>query len=113
MLTIVNICSGHCSKSKSRSIRDRHCPFANSTHEHKENMNPNIIYIIVEHGVVWEIKNIPSNVELQVIDKDVDHLPPDKLEVSPIDGDLCSITKFGPYEPTTHPSNAQSPTPSR
>ena len=30
------------------------------------------IYVIVEHGRVWEIKNIPDNIEIQVIDKDVE-----------------------------------------
>ena len=56
------------------------------------------IYVIVEHGRVWEIKNIPDNIEIQVIDKDVESASEEDIKISPVDGDACTIQTFGPYE---------------
>jgi hypothetical protein len=54
------------------------------------------IYVIVEHGRVWEIKNIPDGLQIQVIDKDVEGEEENTLQVSPLDGDACTIQTFGP-----------------
>ena len=66
-----------------------------------KSMNPNIIYVIVEDGVVTDIKNIPAGLSIQVIDKDVEYVSPDAWEVSPVDGEACCISEFHSYETGT------------
>lgn len=56
------------------------------------------IYVIVEHGRVWEIKNIPDGVIVTVLDKDVEGEDDNKIQISPVDGEACTIQTFGPYE---------------
>ena len=52
------------------------------------------IYVIVEHGCVHAITNIPEEIEIQVIDKDVEGEDEAHLAISPVDGDACTIKTF-------------------
>ena len=56
--------------------------------------NKTIIYITVQGGVVQEVQNVPAGVEVQVIDYDIEQSDSQKLEVSPMDGEACSISTF-------------------
>ncbi|NBR88228.1 MAG: hypothetical protein EBT61_22555 [Verrucomicrobia bacterium] len=59
-----------------------------------EVLNPQRIYVVVECGIFKEAHDIPLGVEVHCLDYDVEHLPHEKLEISPIDGEACTITKF-------------------
>jgi hypothetical protein len=52
------------------------------------------IFVIMEGGVVHEIVNLPSNINVTVIDYDTEGVEKERLEISPIDGDLCVINKW-------------------
>lgn len=57
-------------------------------------LNPRRIYVVVESGLFKEVRNIPPGVEVHCLDYDVEHLEPERLEISPLDGEACTITKF-------------------
>ena len=57
-------------------------------------LNPQRIYVVVESGLFKEARDIPRGIEVHCLDYDVEHLEPEKLEISPIDGEACTITKF-------------------
>ena len=59
-------------------------------------LDPQRIYVIVECGIFKEAHDIPRGFELHCLDYDVEHLEPERLEISPIDGEACTITKFTP-----------------
>ena len=59
-------------------------------------LNPQRIYVVVECGIFKEAHDIPRGFEVHCLDYDVEHLPPERLEISPIDGEACTITKFTP-----------------
>jgi hypothetical protein len=59
----------------------------------KTNQNP--IFVIVEEGRVTDVKNVPKDTTLQVIDKDVEYVSPDNWKISPLDGEACTIQTFG------------------
>jgi hypothetical protein len=52
------------------------------------------IFVIVEAGVVHEIINLPDNISVTVIDYDVESVEDQRLEISPVDGELCLINKW-------------------
>ena len=59
-----------------------------------EVVNPQPILVVFECGIFKEAHDIPRGFEVHCLDYDVEHLPPEKLEISPIDGEACTITKF-------------------
>ena len=59
-----------------------------------EVVNPQPILVVVECGIFKEAHDIPRGFEVHCLDYDVEHLPPERLEISPIDGEACTITKF-------------------
>lgn len=59
-----------------------------------EVVNPQPILVVVECGIFKEAHDIPRGFVVHGLDYDVEHLPPDRLEISPIDGEACTITKF-------------------
>lgn len=59
-------------------------------------LHPQPIYVVVECGIFKEAHDIPRGIEVHCLDYDVEHLPPEKLEISPLDGEACTITKFTP-----------------
>lgn len=61
-----------------------------------EVVNPQPILVVFECGIFKEAHDIPRGFEVVCLDYDVEHLPPEKLEISPIDGEACTITKFTP-----------------
>jgi hypothetical protein len=52
------------------------------------------IFILVEGGVVHEIINLPPNINVTVIDYDIESVEDRRLEISPVDGELCVINKW-------------------
>lgn len=56
--------------------------------------NKTIIYITVQGGVVQQVQNVPEGVEVHVIDYDIEQSDSPKLDVSPLDGEACSISTF-------------------
>jgi hypothetical protein len=61
----------------------------------RKTMNTEPIFVIVQEGRVTEVKNIPPNATVQVIDKDVEFASVDSWKVSPVDGEACTIQTFG------------------
>jgi hypothetical protein len=51
------------------------------------------IFVVME-GVVHEIANLPSNINVTVIDYDTEGVEKDRLEIRPIDGELCVINTW-------------------
>ena len=52
------------------------------------------IFLVMEGGVVHEIVNLPPNINVTVIDYDTEGVEKERLEISPVDGELCVITKW-------------------
>jgi hypothetical protein len=52
------------------------------------------IFLIMEGGVVHEIVDLPDNIKVTLIDYDTEGVEKDRLEISPVDGELCVITKW-------------------
>jgi hypothetical protein len=52
------------------------------------------IFLIMEGGVVHEIVDLPDNIKVTVIDYDIEGVKTERLEISPVDGELCVITKW-------------------
>ena len=52
------------------------------------------IFLVLEGGVVHEIVNLPPNINVTVIDYDTEGVEKDRLEISPVDGELCVINKW-------------------
>jgi hypothetical protein len=54
------------------------------------------IFVIVQKGCVTEVRNVPKDVTIQVIDNDIEYVSPDAWKISPVDGEACTIQTFGP-----------------
>jgi len=52
------------------------------------------IFLIMEGGLIHEIVNLPPNINVTVIDYDTEGVEKERLEISPVDGELCVITKW-------------------
>ena len=52
------------------------------------------IFVIMEGGLVHEIVNLPPNLNVTVIDYDTEGVERNRLEISPVDGELCVINKW-------------------
>ena len=48
----------------------------------------------MEGGVVHEIVNLPDNIHVTVIDYDTEGVDKERLEISPVDGELCVINRW-------------------
>ena len=58
-------------------------------------MEKHIIYIVLKGGLVQEVRNLPAKSEVQVIDYDIeDELDPERIQISPLDGEACCISTF-------------------
>jgi len=55
---------------------------------------PKEIFVVMEGGLVHEIVNLPPNINVTVIDYDTEGVEKDRLEISPVDGELCVINKW-------------------
>ena len=52
------------------------------------------IFVVIEGGVVHEIVNLPPNINVTVIDYDTEGVEKERLEISPVDGELCVINRW-------------------
>ena len=52
------------------------------------------IFLIMEGGVVHEIVDLPDNIHVTLIDYDTEGVEKERLEISPVDGELCVITRW-------------------
>lgn len=52
------------------------------------------IFVVMEGGVVHEIVDLPDNFNVTVIDYDTEGVEQERLEISPVDGEACVITKW-------------------
>ena len=52
------------------------------------------ILVVMEGGVVHEIVDLPDSIHVTVIDYDTEGVEKERLEISPVDGELCVITKW-------------------
>jgi hypothetical protein len=55
------------------------------------------IFLIMEGGVVHEIVDLPDNINVTAIAYDTEGVEKERLEISPVDGELCIINKWWPY----------------
>ena len=52
------------------------------------------IFVILEGGTVREIVDLPLQLKVSVIDYDTEGVEKERLEISPVDGALCLITRW-------------------
>ena len=52
------------------------------------------IFLIMEGGVIHEIVDLPDNINVTVLDYDTEGVEKERLEISPVDGEVCVITKW-------------------
>ena len=48
----------------------------------------------MDGGVIHEIVDLPDNINVTVIDYDTEGVEKERLEISPVDGELCMINKW-------------------
>jgi hypothetical protein len=66
----------------------------NVTKKTADTAKPVEIFVVMEGGVVHEIVNLPPDISVTVIDYDTEGVEKDRLEISPVDGELCVINKW-------------------
>ena len=64
------------------------------TEKTTEATKPLEIFVIMEGGLIHEIVNLPPNINVTVIDYDTEGVEKDRLEISPVDGELCVINRW-------------------
>ena len=52
------------------------------------------IFVILEGGLVHEITNLPPNINVTVVDYDTEGVENERLQISPVDGELCVINRW-------------------
>ncbi len=52
------------------------------------------IFVIMDGGLVHEIVNLPPNINVTVLDYDTEGVEKERLEISPVDGQLCVINRW-------------------
>lgn len=52
------------------------------------------IFVVMEDGVIHEIVDLPLNINVTVLDYDTEGVEKERLEMSPVDGELCVISKW-------------------
>jgi hypothetical protein len=52
------------------------------------------IFLVMDGGVIHEIVDLPPNINVTVIDYDTEGVEKERLEISPVDGEVCVITKW-------------------
>ena len=52
------------------------------------------VFVVMEGGVVHEIVDLPDNINVTVIDYDTEGVEKERIEISPVDGKLCVITRW-------------------
>jgi len=67
---------------------------ANTSAVNQKPPQPIEIFVVMEGGVVHEIVNLPPNINVTVIDYDTEGVEKERLEISPLDGELCVINRW-------------------
>ena len=52
------------------------------------------IFVIMDGGLIHEIVNLPPNIIVTVLDYDTEGVEKERMEISPVDGELCVINKW-------------------
>lgn len=52
------------------------------------------IFVVMDGGVIHEIVDLPDNINVTVLDYDTEGVEKERLEISPVDGEVCVITKW-------------------
>jgi hypothetical protein len=52
------------------------------------------IFVIMEGGLVHEVVNLPPSINVTVVDYDTEGVENERLEISPVDGELCVINRW-------------------
>jgi len=52
------------------------------------------IRILIEGGVVHEVLDVPTDIQITILDYDTEGADEECLEISPVDGKLCAISRF-------------------
>jgi len=52
------------------------------------------IFVVMDGGLIHEIVDLPDNINVTVLDYDTEGVEKERLEISPVDGELCVITKW-------------------
>ncbi len=52
------------------------------------------IFVLLEGGVVHSVVDVPPGMQLTILDSDTEGVEKERIEVSPLDGELCVISKF-------------------
>jgi hypothetical protein len=52
------------------------------------------IFVVMEGGVVHEIVDLPDHIHVTLIDYDTEGVEKERLEISPVDGELCAINRW-------------------
>jgi len=60
----------------------------------EEVTKPTEIFVVMEGGVVHEIVDLPDHIHVTVIDYDTEGVEKERLEISPVDGEVCVITRW-------------------
>ena len=66
----------------------------NETKKTDDAAKPVEIFVIMDGGLVHEIVNLPPNIIVTVLDYDTEGVEKERLEISPVDGELCTINKW-------------------
>jgi hypothetical protein len=66
----------------------------NKTKKTADATKPTEVFVVMEGGVVHEIVNLPQNINVTVLDYDTEGVEKERLEISPVDGELCTINKW-------------------
>ena len=52
------------------------------------------IYVTMDGGLVQNVTNIPAGIEVVVIEYDVEPKDADRMDVTPLNGELCCLTSY-------------------
>ena len=52
------------------------------------------IFVVMDGGLIHEIADLPESVKITVLDYDTEGVEKERLEISPLDGELCTINSW-------------------
>jgi hypothetical protein len=59
-----------------------------------ETVKPMDVYVVLEGGLVREVRGVPENVNITIVDYDIEGAHPEEIQISPLDGEACCIRRF-------------------
>ena len=57
-------------------------------------LNKKEVYVVLQDGRVREVAGLPRGKEVVVVDYNIEDLKKDELTPSPLDGEMCKLTRF-------------------